>query len=281
MNHAAQKTSATRHPLWPEGSTQHSDLVMDYSESGPPQAVYEVHLPSDVPGPTPAMVIAPGGGYQDLCASEAEQTVELFLAHGLAAIVCYYRVHPHQHPKPYADLARTMRLTRRHAAQWNIDPQRIGLFGYSAGGHNAATVATQPELHLDPEDDLAGDIDARPNKLVLAYPVVSFTHQPHPGSRKKLIGEFAEDQQVARLSAELHVNRHTPPTFLFHTVDDPVVPVSGVLRFAQACQDMDVPYELHCFAHGPHGVHLGREDPALAAWPQLMLNWLGDWIDTD
>jgi acetyl esterase/lipase len=262
------------YPLWPEGSPQNGDRAQDRPR-------LELYLPSQPSEPRdallPAVVICPGGGYSHRAPHEAAPVAWMFARQGIAAAVCHYRVAPHRYPAPYADVARAMRLMRHLAPQLGVNPGRIALMGFSAGGHAAVTVATRPRLHIAPDDDLAGTLSARPNRTILAYPVVSMVSQVHEGCRENLLGAAPDPHLSEELSAELWVDAYTPPTFLFHTADDPAVPAGHSLRYAAACDAHSVPVEMHLFAHGRHGVGLAQEIPALAPWPRLLLTWLADW----
>lgn len=258
--------------LWPEGSA-HSTLV-----TGQWLPRIEVYLPAAAARrPVAAMLILPGGGYGGLAAHEAEPVAELFTRHGMAGIVVRYRVAPCRYPAPVADACRAMRLVRQNAARFGIDPQRVGLLGFSAGGHLAATIGTQPELHREPADDLCAQWSARPDRLVLVYPVISFVAEFHEGSMLNLLGEKPAMAMRERLSHEKHVGPGNPPTFLFHTADDGGVPASNAVRYADACLHAGVPVELHVFAHGRHGVGLASDDPALKPWTELLMLWLREW----
>ncbi len=229
--------------------------------------------------PTPAVIICPGGGYTKRADHEGEPLAKVMASHGMLGVVCHYRVAPNRHPAPYADAARTVRLVRSMSDELNVDPQRIVLMGFSAGGHNACTVATQPDLHHDEHDDLVDQFSARPDRLVLAYPVVSFITKPHRGSAQQLVGRDASHEVLQQFSGELHVDANTPPTFLFHTADDEPVPVENSLNFAAACREHDIPVEVHIYAHGPHGVGMALDHPALRSWTSLLLDWLADFCD--
>lgn len=224
--------------------------------------------------PWPAVIVCPGGGYSFLAPHEAAPVAWMFARHGIAAFVCHYRVAPHRYPAAYADVARAVRLVRAMSRGLGIDPARLGLMGFSAGGHAAVTVATRPDLYHDPDDDLTGKLSARPNRTILAYPVVSMIAQPHEGCLTNLLGSAPAAALCRDLSAELWVDAYTPPTFIFHTADDPAVPVGHSLRYATACDAHSVPFELHIYAHGHHGVGLAQDIPALANWPQVLLAWL-------
>lgn len=227
----------------------------------------EIHRPAKTA--RTAVVVCPGGGYRVLAPHEGTVIGEFLAANGVLAAVVPYRVFPHRHPAPLADACRAMRLMRHHF-EW----LPVGIMGFSAGGHLAATVATQPDLYHDPNDELVGEHSARPDRVILCYPVISFVATAHQGSGVALLGENATDDQRRQLSNELHVTQETPPAFLFHTADDPAVPVENSLLFASACVQQKVPVELHIFPHGRHGVGLAADDPVLRRWPELLVNWL-------
>jgi acetyl esterase/lipase len=149
--------------------------------------------------------------------------------------------------------------------------------GFSAGGHLASTVATQPELYKDPQDNLAATTSARPDRAILAYPVITFGEYGHTGSRDTLLGKNPDPKLVEQLSSHKQVTANTPPVFLFHTADDSGVPVQNSLFFAQACVEHKVPVELHVFPKGKHGIGLAADDPKLKIWSQNLLSWLANW----
>ncbi len=257
-------------PLWSENSAH--NVPVPHRD----RPLLEVYLPAGHAADTarPAVVVCPGGGYGHLAPHEGPDVAEFFAAHGIPAIVVWYRVAPNRFPAPFADVCRALRLVRAHAFQWGIDPQRLALMGFSAGGHLVATVGTQPDLYREPEDDLACVHGARPDRLILAYPVISMLHEHHEGSAQNLLGPDPAPELRQQFSNDLHVSPQTPPTFLFHTADDKAVPVSNSLRFAAACAQSKVPFELHVFPHGSHGVGLAANNPALAPWTGLLLGWL-------
>lgn len=225
-----------------------------------------------------AIVVCPGGGYFNLAAHEGQPFAELFAAHGIVAAVLTYHVNPHRHPLPFADAARAMRLLRKHAPSLGIDHGKIGILGFSAGGHLAATVATQPDLYRDPHDDLAEQISARPDRLMLGYPVISFQKDyGHLGSAGGLLGNDPDPALLDQLSNEFHVTRENPPAFLFHTSDDPVVSLQNSLKFAAAYHRLELPVALHVYPTGRHGVGLALDLPELQSWTGLMLDWLREW----
>ncbi|MFA4943258.1 MAG: alpha/beta hydrolase [Lentisphaeria bacterium] len=261
--------------LWPDGAEANRQL--DPAQPAVRLELFQPAAAATTPGPHPALLVCPGGGYRNLAPHEARPVAELAVRHGLAAAVVYYRVAPWRFPAAYADVARAIRLLRANAAAWNLDPDRIALLGFSAGGHLAASVATRPELHAAPEDALAGRVSARPDRLVLAYPVISLEHEHHEGSAVNLLGPSPDAASRRRLSLEHHVDANTPPTFLFHTADDATVPVSNSLRFAAALARAKIHFALHVFPHGPHGVGLAGNHPALRRWPELLADWLLAW----
>ena len=224
-----------------------------------------------------AVIVCPGGGYGGLAMSyEGHEVARWLNSLGVTAFVLRYRHAPHyRHPTPLQDVQRAVRTVRSRASEWHVDPARIGVLGFSAGGHLASTAGT----HFDTGDLAADDpIDragCRPDFLVLVYPVISFTTEyAHAGSRKNLLGEDPAPELVESLSNEKQVTKETPPTFLFHTTDDQVVPAENSLLFYLALRRADVPAELHVYEPGRHGIGLAAEHPVLSSWPRLCHNWL-------
>ena len=256
--------------LWPSGAPG----ALGTESADVPTITMYPPLPGTATGA--AIVICPGGAYQNLAAHEGD-SVAVWLQHlGVTSFVLKYRLGPRYHyPAPLLDAARAIRLVRAHAREWGIDPARVGIMGFSAGGHLAATLAT----HFDDGSPTPGDaIDrfgSRPDVAILAYAVISMADGiTHPGSRRNLLGPSPDPGLVQLLSNELHVTATTPPTFLFATADDAVVSVANTLLFAEALRRANVPFELHIFQHGPHGVGLAQGFPELATWPTLLARWL-------
>jgi acetyl esterase/lipase len=224
-----------------------------------------------------SVIVAPGGGYVNLAMDkEGRQVASWFNAMGITAFVLKYRLGPrYHHPIELGDAQRAIRLVRFRATQYGVAPDRIGMMGFSAGGHLAATAGT----HFDDGNTGAPDevdrVSSRPDFLILAYPVISFDPAiAHAGSVRSLLGENPAPAQLQELSAELHVNGKTPPTFLFSTNADTTVPSENSVRFYLALRQAKVPAEMHIFENGPHGVGLDLGDPALSLWPTLLTNWL-------
>jgi acetyl esterase/lipase len=223
-----------------------------------------------------AIVICPGGSYVNLSMDKEGYAVAKWLnTLGVSAFVLKYRLGPrYHHPIELGDAQRAIRIVRSRAAEYGLQADRIGIMGFSAGGHLASTAGT----HFDAGNATAADaIDrasSRPDFLVLCYPVISFTTFVHAGSKKNLIGENPDPQLVENLSNELQVTKDTPPTFLFHTTTDATVPVEDSVMFYSALRKAGVPAELHIYERGPHGVGLAQNDPVLSTWPGRLADWL-------
>jgi len=194
---------------------------------------------------------------------------------GITAFVLKYRLGPkYHHPSELLDAARAVRLVRSRAAEWKVDPRRIGVLGFSAGGHLASTIGT----HFDPGQQGAADevdrVSSRPDLLVLVYPVITMGKFTHGGSKKNLLGDNPSPEMIKLLSNEEQVTKDTPPTFLIHTMNDAAVPVENSLQFAEALRKVGVPFELHVYERGPHGFGLAGDNPILSTWPARCADWL-------
>lgn len=212
-----------------------------------------------------AILICPGGGYAHLAVDhEGKQIADWFNNLGFTAFVLKYRLGPRYHfPAPFDDAVQAMKMIRAKASQLNFDPKKVGIIGFSAGGHLASTVSTHAPA------------EARPNFAILCYPVISMKPPyAHKGSILNLLGENPDPAKVDDLSNQLRVTADTPPTFLFHTDDDPVVPVENSLLYYQGLKAAKVPAEMHIYAHGRHGVGLAQNDPVLSTWPARLMDWL-------
>lgn len=220
----------------------------------------------DAPGPRPLVLVLPGGGYRMTADHEAEPVAEWLAGLGLHAVVLRYRVAPEGsthplHPAPLDDAAAAVRWVRAGGTGLDVDPARVGVLGFSAGGHLAATLST------------VEDAGVRPDATVLCYPVVSFGAETHEGSVAALLGPGAGADERAALSAERRVRADTPPAFVWHTADDEAVPVSNAVRYAQALWAVGVPAELHVYASGRHGLGLATEEPHVARWAEACAAW--------
>lgn len=224
-----------------------------------------------------AVIVAPGGGYANLAMNhEGRQVAGWLNAMGVTAFVLQYRLGPrYNHPIELGDAQRAIRLVRSRAAEFRIAPDRIGMLGFSAGGHLTSTAGTHFDAGNPTAPDPVDRASSRPDFLVLAYPVISMDPAvSHGGSRRNLLGENPDPRLQAELSNELRVTPQTPPTFLFHTTNDAGVPVMNSVLFYQALVKAGVSAEMHLFANGPHGVGLALNDPALGQWPNLLANWM-------
>ena len=237
-----------------------------------------VYLPTSDAASGTGIVVCPGGGYQHLAMGhEGVEIAEWFNDLGIAAFVLDYRHRGkgYGHPAPLLDVQRAIRTVRSRAEDWNADPHRIGVIGFSAGGHLAATAGT----HFDPgkpdADDPVDRLSCRPDFLILCYPVIalgeSFTHT---GSQRNLLGADPPSDLIYDLSPEKQVTSETPPTFLFHTDADGGVAAENSVAFYTALRKAKVPAELHIYAQGAHGVGLARGVAGTADWPDRLAAWL-------
>lgn len=223
-----------------------------------------------------AIIVAPGGGYQSVVDHEKYNVAEYFANLGLTAFVLVYRVGPrYQHPAMLHDVARAVRTVRASAKQYNLDPNRIAIIGFSAGGHLAATIS----VHHDPGDPNAADpidrVSSRPDLAILCYPVITMDKQKgHLGSLKNLLGPEPKPEHVELMSLELQVRADTPPTFIYHRTFDGIVPVQHPLLYAAALADKNVPFELHVYDHKGHGSVFALNDAIDRDWPDRLVNWL-------
>jgi acetyl esterase/lipase len=243
--------------------------------------------PADVPAITvypapqaaasaPAIVVCPGGGYGVLANHEGEPVAKWLNTLGVAGVVLKYRLGPrYRHPAPLQDAQRAIRTVRARAGEWNIDPKRVGILGFSAGGHLAATASTQFDAGDASASDPIERMSSRPDVSVLVYPVITFTDpSTHAGSRRNLLGENPPKELVESMSAERRVTKETPPAFIFHTVDDAGVPVENAILYASALRKNKIPFEMHLYEKGRHGVGLAQDDPVLGTWPARCADWL-------
>lgn len=260
-------------PLWADGAP---GALGDEPKDIPTLSVSIIESSA----PTGVLIICPGGGYGGLAIDhEGHQIVEWAKSMGLSAAICEYRHRGrgYGHPAPLDDAQRAIRLVRANAEQWNIDPKRVGIIGFSAGGHLVSTVITR----FDSGDPNAADpiarCSSRPDFAILCYPVISmgssFTHR---GSEVNLLGDDATPDQLRQFASERNVSEDTPPTFVFHTLEDKAVPPENGLVFYQAMVAKKVPGELHIYQKGVHGVGLARNIPGTSDWPATCQRWLAN-----
>jgi acetyl esterase/lipase len=257
--------------LWPDGAPQAQGSA---DEDKPSLTLYPVTGPNKVRA---SVIVFPGGSYIHLAMDhEGTKIAEWLNGHGISAFILQYRLGPkYHHPVEMGDAQRAIRYVRANAGTLGIDPAHLGVWGFSAGGHLASTVGT----HFDSGNPAAADLidrqSSRPDFLILSYPVITM-QEPfvHKGSLHNLLGETPDAAQVQLLSNETQVTANTPPTFLFHTTEDQVVPVENSVNFYLALRKAGVPAEMHIFLKGAHGVGLAPNDPILSQWPRLLAEWL-------
>jgi acetyl esterase/lipase len=257
--------------LWPNGAP---GALGDEDADKPALTIY---MPPNTAGRLTAVVIAPGGGYGHLSMNlEGRAPANYLNSLGMAAFVLRYRLGPrYHHPIQLGDAQRAIRLVRSRASEWHLAADRIGVMGFSAGGHLASTVSTRFDAGIASAADAADRVSSRPDFAILAYPVISFTERwTHQSSKTNLLGDDPDPAVARSLSSDLQITAQTPPTFIVHTNADTTVPVENSIHYFLALREAGVPAELHVFKEGRHGIGLGLQDRALAEWPALLANWL-------
>lgn len=263
-------------PLWPEGATPY--LNESAAETGRPKL--EIYRAPEEAANGAAVVVCPGGGYGGLAIDhEGRQIAQWLNSHGISAFVLHYRLgsYGYHFPVQLADVQRAIRTVRAGAAEYAVDPARIGVMGFSAGGHLASMAATLFGEKAYESSDAIDQAGARPDFAVLCYAVIAMNEEfTHKGSRRNLLGpEKADDPEAVRhVASQLNVTADTPPTFLFHTSADTTVPSENAVSFYQALMKHGVPCEMHIYQDGPHGVGLFQGDPILGTWPGHLYDWL-------
>jgi acetyl esterase/lipase len=258
--------------LWPQGAP---GAKGDRSADRPTLTAF---LPAQGKAVGTAVIVCPGGGYANLATDhEGRQIARWFNQFGVAAFMLEYRHRGrgYGHPAPLQDAQRAIRVVRAGAERRGISPRRIGIIGFSAGGHLAATAGT----HFDQGNPAAADpverVGCRPDFLILCYPVIIFDElHSHRGSQNNLLGPNADPDLVKSLSNEKQVTAETPPTFLFHTDEDTVVPAENSVQFYLALRRAGVPAELHVFREGRHGLGLAEQTPGTRDWPNRLKDWM-------
>jgi acetyl esterase/lipase len=255
--------------LWPDGAPM---AVGNEDADRPSITFFRARQPNGT-----AIIVAPGGAYTNLATNhEGRQVANLLNAAGVTAFVLKYRLGPrYRHPVEIGDAQRAIRMVRARAAEFGLNADRIGMMGFSAGGHLTATAGTRFDAGRPDAPDPIDRVSSRPDFLVLGYPVISFDPAiAHSGSVRNLLGDTPDSKLLEELSADTRVTNQTPPTFLFHTDADTGVVAENSVRFYLALRRAKVPAEMHIFEKGPHGVGLAMNDPALSAWPTLLTTWL-------
>ena len=249
-------------PLWPEGAPG----ALGKTDKDTPTLTAYRPEPAQVTGG--AIVICPGGGYGGLANYEGEHYARFLNEQGIAGFVLKYRLGSsgYRHPVMLQDAARAVRTVRARAGEWKLDPKRVGIMGSSAGGHLASTLLTHFDAGKPDADDPIERQSSRPDLGILCYPVITLGEFTHQGSKNNLLGKEPMPDLVRELSNELQVTKETPSCFVWHTYEDKAVPVENSLQFAAALRKAGVPFDLHIYQKGPHGLGLGSHDYDSAKW---------------
>ncbi|MBI5383631.1 MAG: alpha/beta hydrolase [Verrucomicrobia bacterium] len=255
-------------PLWPGGAPG----ALGAKDQDVPTLTPFLADPAIATGA--AMVILPGGGYGGLAGHEGKGYADWLVTNGVSCFVVKYRLgsHGYRHPRMLEDAARAVRTVRARAADWKVDPKRIGIMGSSAGGHLASTLLTHFDAGKTDAADPVERQSSRPDLGILCYPVISLGPLTHQGSKNNLLGKDPDPELVKLLSNELQVTKDTPPCFVWHTWEDKAVKVENSLEFAAALQRNGVPFDLHIYQKGPHGIGLGKTKPH--PWAADCVFWL-------
>lgn len=275
----ARTASVTTVPLWPNGAPDDNGLTGDESDDGCTgnisTATLTIHLPRKDKATGKAVVITPGGGYRVVCDdTEGKQIADILVARGIAAIVLKYRLPNRHHLIPANDARRAIRTVRHNADEWNIDTNKVGVWGFSAGGHLASTVSTVFDVGNPSATDPIDQQDSRPDFSILFYPVITMERGvTHGGSRSFLIGDDPSDEMIERYSNEKQVSKDTPPTFILHAADDGAVPVENSLRYYSQLNAHGVKSRLLIYETGGHGPTVFKNNPT---WLPVFESWLSE-----
>ncbi len=221
-----------------------------------------------------AVVIFPGGGYGGRAEHEGKGIAKWFQQNGITSFVVDYRVAPYKHPAEISDAMRAVKYVRFYADKYKIDPDKIAVMGFSAGGHLAATVSVHyDKMMYEPTDKIDGE-DCKPNASILCYPVIDMGYYRHDGSRINLLGRGIPERMIELMSIHEHINENTPEAFIWHTSTDGSVPVMNSLLYAEALSAESIPYEMHIYPVGEHGLGLAKSEPYVSSWQGNLLSWL-------
>lgn len=279
-------------PLWPKAIPDQMETsekeVIEHTDDGMvwitnvQKPTLEVYLPAQRNANGKAVVIFPGGGYYGLAYDwEGTDIAKALNAKGVAGIVVKYRlprsksITKNKSVVPLQDAQRAIRLVKSNARAWGLDAKAVGIMGFSAGGHLASTLGTHYKEEVYEKRDAADDLSARPDFMVLIYPVITMEiPTTHMGSRVALVGEDPTQEAVDYLSNEKQVDTMTPPTFLLHAMDDGAVPVENTLMFFESLREHNVPASMHIYPKGGHGFSLGLEAGKPKNWIALLFDWM-------
>jgi acetyl esterase/lipase len=236
-----------------------------------------IYLPAKEKSVGSAVVIFPGGGYTHVAIDhEGHQIARWLNELGIAGFVVDYRHRGkgYGHPAPIQDAQRAIRTVRNRSAEFGIEPNKIGIIGFSAGGHLASTAGTHFNEKFYEPNDAIDNASARPDFMLLIYPVISMGPFTHSGSRSALLGNGASQELIDKFSNEKQVDANTPPTFLVHATDDKAVPVENSIYFYLACRKAHVPAEMHIWEKGGHGFGMGQPQTPVSRWPVVCADWM-------
>ncbi|MEO8498667.1 MAG: alpha/beta hydrolase [Planctomycetota bacterium] len=270
---SAAETEPPRISLW----NNHAPIGGDKFEAA--DAWITMHRAE--PGNGTAIVICPGGGYGGLVTgAEGHGIAQWLNGHGITGVVLEYRLPAGRSFVPLLDAQRAIRTVRANAKDWGVDPARVGIMGFSAGGHLASTAGTHFDAGNADAEDPANRLGCRPDFMILVYPVITMDETTHRGSRNNLLGAAPSDELIELFSNEKQVTAKTPPTFLAHALDDKPVPIENSRLFYNALQKHKVPSKLLELASGGHGLN-GYKGPMWDAWQEQSLAWLEQLHDID
>lgn len=267
---AAASAQPKTEPLWPKGVPGAKGQA---DEDIPTLTYYAPKRPKN----GTAVVVCPGGGYRNLAMDhEGVQIATWLNSLGVSAFVLKYRLGPkYHHPAQMNDVQQAIRTVRSRAGEYGVMPDKIGVWGFSAGGHLASTASTHIAPGVPDAADPIERVSSRPDFAVLTYPVISFTTEyVHKGSRLNLLGENPGEADMRLMSNELQVTKETPPTFLVHSSQDTGVPAENSILYYLALRKVGVPAEMHIYEKGPHGFGLGSLDAVLSSWPARLADWM-------
>jgi acetyl esterase/lipase len=256
--------------LWGSVIPYWDDTFIEEEESAPRVPTITAY-PSNSKG---AVVVFAGGAYAMRAEHEGKGYGEFLQSIGVTAFVVDYRVAPYKHPAQISDAIRAVRYVRANAAKYGYDTDKIAVMGSSAGGHLAASVSVHYYKNMYEETDEIDKIDCKPNATILCYPVIDMFEYRHDGSRQNLIGERALHADKELMSLYKHVTADTPQAFIWHTSSDQAVPVENSLLYADALSKVQVPYEMHIYPIGPHGLGTAPDLPHVAQWTGSLDRWL-------
>ena len=222
----------------------------------------------------PAIIVLPGGGYYKLAPHEGEPIAKWLNSIGINAFVLTYRINPYMYPAPLLDLQRAIRYVRFNHSKFNIDVNRVGVLGFSAGAHLAATSCVHFDEGLRSSKDEIEKMSSRPDMSILCYPVISFLEYVHEGSKENLLGKNPSIELIRKMSVETQVKENTPPAFVWTTAEDKTVPMENSLLYVKALKEKNIPFEFHIFPKGRHGLGLKDEVPYVKRWALLCEEWL-------